>query len=103
MKRLERQRRRQEVLNSADSHTDQEWKALKRVHNFMCLCCKRYEPEIKLTRDHITPISRGGNNRIENIQPLCTSCNNSKFTKNTSYIASSSLSWTNVVGEVNNL
>jgi 5-methylcytosine-specific restriction endonuclease McrA len=34
--------------------------------------------EILLTKDHITPTSLGGLNRISNYQTMCTKCNNSK-------------------------
>ena len=56
-----------------------EWEILKKQYNDTCPCCKKSEPEIKLTIDHIIPISKGGLNEINNIQPLCSQCN---FVKN---------------------
>lgn len=78
-------KRRMKLYNSEGSHTKTEWEALKKEFNFMCLCCKQQEPFVKLCEDHIVPLCAGGTNYIENIQPLCRSCNSRKHVKTTDY------------------
>ena len=75
------QRRRARKQNAEGSHTLGEWELLKKQYGFKCPCCNRKEPEIKLTEDHIIPLDKKGSDYIENIQPLCGSCNCKKYTK----------------------
>jgi 5-methylcytosine-specific restriction endonuclease McrA len=66
---------------TGEKFTRAEWQALCALYDDTCLCCGKQEPAIKLTTDHVVPVSKGGGNSIENIQPLCTSCNNHKGNK----------------------
>ena len=85
-KQFHKKRRRARKKNAEGSHTLEEWEALKTHYNHMCLCCKRCEPEIKLTEDHVVPLSKNGSDYIWNIQPLCINCNSKKYTKTISYL-----------------
>ena len=70
--------RRNREKNVLGSHTKKEWENLCEKWGNTCACCKKVK---KLTEDHIIPISLGGTDFIENIQPLCISCNSKKHTK----------------------
>ncbi len=84
-KRFRNQRYKANKKNATGTHIFIEWLLLKEKYKNMCLCCKRFEPEIKLTEDHIVPLSIGGTDNIDNIQPLCQICNTKKYTKTINY------------------
>lgn len=44
----------------------------------------KYGQEVLMTKDHITPKSKGGPNTLENYQPMCSVCNERKGDKSTS-------------------
>lgn len=50
--------------------------------DYTCQYCGRHRSELKgrqfLTRDHILPVSRGGDNSWENVVTSCSPCNNRK-------------------------
>lgn len=56
------------------SHTHMDWLTLQLALDG-CLVC---EAQDGITKDHIIPISRGGADDLENIQPLCHRCNSRK-------------------------
>jgi 5-methylcytosine-specific restriction endonuclease McrA len=68
-----RRRARQAGVPSAFTHD--EWIALCDRFGNVCVACGAADP---LTVDHVIPLSKGGANRAENIQPLCFPCNNQK-------------------------
>lgn len=60
------------------SYSLQEWLDICVKCDFKCIVCGEKKP---LTADHIIPLSKGGSNNIENIQPLCKPCNSRKHNK----------------------
>lgn len=74
-------KRRVIKLKAEGDHTFGDWELLKKQYGYVCPSCHKSEPEIKLTEDHIVPLTKGGSDFIENIQPLCKPCNSIKHTK----------------------
>lgn len=72
--------RRARELEADGMFTVLEWEELKKKLNYTCQMCKKKEPIIKLTADHIIPLSKRGTHYINNIQPLCRPCNSTKGT-----------------------
>ena len=50
-------------------------KTLFRRDDHRCLYCGRQFPRSELTRDHVQPTSRGGEDRWENVVAACGRCN----------------------------
>ena len=62
--------------------TDEQFTELCKQYDNRCLRCREVK---KLAADHIVPLSKGGSNYIDNIQPLCKSCNSKKGTRTIDY------------------
>jgi hypothetical protein len=69
------------------AHSRREW--LQQLSKYAaCPLCRRewdsipHRPDKRYryvwTKDHIVPLNQGGNDTIQNIQPLCYQCNSSK-------------------------
>lgn len=82
-------KRRAKEAGNGGNHTAAQWLELKALYGNRCVACGKSEAELvflglKLVRDHVVPIARGGTNDIGNIQPLCHGiggCNNKKGAK----------------------
>lgn len=73
--RMNRRRRAMRLRENGGSFTETEWRDLCARYNNRCLRCGQQR---KLTADHVIPLALGGGSNIDNIQPLCLSCNSSK-------------------------
>jgi predicted restriction endonuclease len=74
-KKVRDQCRRMRLAGNGGTFTEAEWREAKRRYNHRCLKCGK---RVKLTPDHVVPVSKGGRGDIGNIQPLCQPCNSGK-------------------------
>ena len=58
--------------------TDYEKKTVYAKNNGKCAICGAPVKFIKMTVDHIKPLSQGGTNEFSNLQLACNSCNRLK-------------------------
>jgi 5-methylcytosine-specific restriction endonuclease McrA len=71
-------RKRRAAKNASHgSFTAREFEELCERYGNRCLSCG--VTGVVLEADHVVPLTRGGSDDITNIQPLCGSCNRSKF------------------------
>ena len=74
-----RRAKEKEIINTL---TAEEWIDILKKYKFECAYCgKEFTLFDRETRDHVIPISKGGNNIKENIVPACNNCNARKHNK----------------------
>ena len=62
-----------------DGYSFKDWKDAVMYFRGKCSYCGRKQSRsVKLTRDHVVPVSKGGKTVRENIVPSCARCNSSK-------------------------
>lgn len=91
----DRSRRSAEYRKSASvavgSHTEAEWQERIRSTGNKCLRCQASGNDVKLTKDHIMPLSEGGTDNAVNLQPLCLQCNSWKGNRDIDYSRATSV------------
>lgn len=68
-------KRKLAILSTDDLLTADDWAEILREHDHRCRYCGR---KIKLTVDHVIPLSKGGDHSKKNVVPACQSCNSKK-------------------------
>lgn len=61
---------------AVNDFTAAQWRRLKEMYGGRCAYCTR--SSARLEQDHVIPLSRGGNNTMNNMLPACKSCNSRK-------------------------
>lgn len=79
--RLSRRRHKVKRRCADGFYSEKEWLEILWLYDNRCVCCGISAKDTvlgKLTPDHVIPITKGGSNYIENIQPMCLPCNRRK-------------------------
>ena len=67
--------RRSQIKQFTSTLTPEQWVEIKKIFNNKCAYCNE---ERKLTIEHFIPVVKYGELTINNIIPVCSSCNSSK-------------------------
>lgn len=68
--------------SAGGSFTTKQWEAICQHYGNKCLRCGSAE---RITIDHVISILHGGSNNVDNLQPLCKSCNSAKSSNDIDY------------------
>ena len=80
--RLRRKERKYNRKQSGGGQIDlRAWNAKMQTLGHVCQICQKKLDSKSVTIDHIFPLSKGGTNKIDNLQPLCMPCNSRKGAK----------------------
>lgn len=75
-------KRRAKQKGFINTLTSQEWLDILENYNYRCAYCDiEFDCENLPEKEHVIPISKGGNNTKENVVPSCRSCNCKKSNK----------------------
>lgn len=83
MRQRENTVRQSRIKNILNTLTAKEWLNILKQYDYRCAYCGKDLLNLfdRPTRDHIMPVSKGGDNIKENIVPACQSCNSRKHNK----------------------
>jgi 5-methylcytosine-specific restriction endonuclease McrA len=73
--RIYKIKRENKKINLPSNLTSEQWEKINKSFNNCCAYCGKSG---KMTVEHFIPISKGGEFTINNILPVCLSCNSSK-------------------------
>lgn len=78
------------AARAISTHTADEWNRLLSIYLWACVKCGA----ASITKDHVQPVSNGGHDGLDNLQPLCVSCNASKYTTTADHRPTARMAWT---------
>jgi 5-methylcytosine-specific restriction endonuclease McrA len=65
------------LLGVSEIHKYLKLRVLER-DKYTCVICGRHAKDVRMTIDHIIPLSMGGPTHDENLQTMCMPCNHAK-------------------------